>query len=40
MGWKYQKRPKLEYFLNSLVDYYEIVVFTSENGFVRKTDCY
>ncbi|XP_003386476.1 PREDICTED: mitochondrial import inner membrane translocase subunit TIM50-A-like [Amphimedon queenslandica] len=32
MGWRHQKRPGLDAFLNALFDYYEIVVFTSENA--------
>jgi import inner membrane translocase subunit TIM50 len=32
MGWMHQKRPGLDSFLNRLFDYYEIVVFTSENA--------
>jgi import inner membrane translocase subunit TIM50 len=34
MGWMHQKRPGLDSFLNRLFDYYEIVVFTSENALV------
>ena len=34
MGWRHQKRPGLDAFLNALFDHYEIVVFTSENAIV------
>ena len=36
MGWRHQKRPGLDAFLNSLFDHYEIVVFTSENALVSS----
>lgn len=29
-GWKYQKRPGVEYLLSQLFDFYEIVIFTSD----------
>lgn len=31
-GWKYQKRPGVDALLLKLVDFYEIVVFTSESS--------
>lgn len=31
-GWRFKKRPGLDYFLESLVGLYEIVVFTAEPG--------
>ncbi|CAG9767387.1 unnamed protein product [Ceutorhynchus assimilis] len=31
-GWRFKKRPLLDYFLESLKDQYEIVVYTAEQG--------
>ena len=33
-GWKYQKRPGVDALLTSLLDHFEIVLFTSENAMV------
>ncbi|KAL3278271.1 hypothetical protein HHI36_013606 [Cryptolaemus montrouzieri] len=32
-GWRFKKRPGIDYFLESLAGMYEIVVFTAEQGF-------
>ncbi|XP_050314174.1 mitochondrial import inner membrane translocase subunit TIM50-C-like [Anthonomus grandis grandis] len=31
-GWRFKKRPLLDYFLESLKDHYEIVIYTAEQG--------
>jgi len=36
VGWKYQKRPGVDALLMQLFDFYELVIFTSENAIVSS----